>query len=166
MKIYGIDTSLYNRLVPFIYLDKKSNDKGQRKNNRNSIDINRTGALLLRKEAGIDSSLSETIIKYRNLLGGFYDKTQFREIYGIDEKQINILNRTVFIDTTLIRKININTSDFKILEKHPYINIYQSNAILKYRNYKGDIPELTELVKNNILPRNNFLKIRPYLSTE
>ncbi len=175
LKIYGIDTLLYYTLAPFIYLNEISNDKKQIRNDNKYIpviehsgllDINSAEADLLRKVPGIDSSLSETIIKYRNLLGGYYHKMQFEEIYGIKKEQINILHKKVFIDTTLITKINLNMTDLITLGKHPYLNIYQSKAIIKYKNFKGEITNLCDLVNNNILTRDIFLKIRPYLSAD
>ena len=130
------------------------------------ININKADTFLLRKVLRIESLLSEKIIKYRNLLGGYYNNIQFKEISGIEDEQFNLLVRKVFIDTTLIIKININKTDERTLKKNPYLNIYHSKAILKYKNFTGEITSINELVNNKILSEDVFFKIRHYLSLD
>lgn len=175
LKIYGIDTTLYFRLAPYVYLYEIKTGKAQITKNKGIVTAGKISGLLninkadtgsLKKELRIDNSLSETIIKYRNILGGYYNEIQFREIYGIKDEQYDLLCKKVFIDTALITKINLNRTDESTLEKHPYLNIYQSKAIIKYRNYKSEIANLSELLRYNILDKDAFIKIRPYLSVD
>src|SRR5690606_40943919 len=49
-----------------------------------ALDINRCTAGELVALPGIGPVLAERIIKYRNLLGGFVDKWQLVEVYGLD----------------------------------------------------------------------------------
>lgn len=175
LKIYGIDTTLYNKLVPFIYLNEKSPEKIQmKKYNSNSIDkksnkllnINKADTISLKKILGTESVLPQNIIKYRNLLGGFLNKAQFKDITGIEDKQYNLLVKEVYIDSSLITRININITDEKTLKKHPYLNTYYSKAILKYRNFTGEIKSINELLNKNILTEEIFIQIKSYLSVD
>jgi competence protein ComEA len=172
LKIYSIDTSLYYRLVNFIYLnhtdsidtyvEESFNSKSYKDNG--PVNINKADANLISVILGTENQLSERIIKYRNLLGGFVNKNQFDEIYGFNREEYNLTINYVFIDTTLIRKININKTDEFTLDNHPYLNKYYAKAIIKYRDFKGEIKSINELSVNNILPENIFLRIKPYLS--
>ncbi len=129
-----------------------------------SLNINRADAELIKEILGTDSLLSERIVKYRNLLGGFVNTKQLNEVYGFNINQYNLIINNVLIDTVLIRKININKSDEQILGRHPYLNKYYARAIIKYRKFTGRIRNINELSVNNILPENIFSRIRPYLS--
>lgn len=172
LKIYGIDTSLFYRLVPYIYLNindsMKKYEDGYSNNPENQyyekININKADTLLISELLGKNNSISERIIKYRNLLGGFVNKNQLYEIYGLNRQQYNLVINNVIIDTALIRRININTADEQRLGRHPYLNKYYARAIIKYRSFKGEIKSINELAVNKILPENIFSRIRPYLS--
>jgi competence protein ComEA len=174
LKIYSIDTFLYYRLVNFIYLNhndstdtygEESSCSTVNKNN-GLFNINKADTHLISELFGTEDLISERIIKYRNLLGGFVNKKQFDEIYGLRSEQHNLITNNVFIDTTLIRRININKTDERTLDKHPYLNKYYAKAIIKYRDFKGEIKSINELSANNILPENIFFRIRPYLSVD
>ncbi len=172
LKIYGMDTSFYNSLVSCICFERDGLQElpEEKNNNYNAIDdhelinINMADTSLLTESLGLEKKLSERTIKYRNLLGGYSDKNQFNEIYGITEAQYGLLAANVFIDTTLIRKININQVNKQILAKHPYLNNYYAKAITEYKEYAGEIKKINELSVNNILPERIYLRIRPYLS--
>ena len=172
LKIYGIDTPGYKRVAPFIYLETEGirhlsaedNNNEHSSSARKLININRTDVSMLADSLGIDRALSERIIKYRYLLGGFSDKNQFDEIYGITRRQSVYLAENVFIDTALIRKININNANEKVLSNHPYINDYYARAIIKYRKFSGDVIKINELLINNILPEKVYLQVSSYLT--
>jgi DNA uptake protein ComE-like DNA-binding protein len=174
LKIYGMDTSLFYRLIPFIELNNDNQKKINPKENNDSqfnkhyppLNINKANADLIREILGADSLLSERIVKYRNLLGGFANKKQLDEIYGFNINKYNLIINNLFIDTTLILKMNINKSDEQTLVRHPYLNKYYARAIIKYRNFTGEIRNINELSVNNILPENIFFKIKPYLSVK
>jgi competence protein ComEA len=172
LKIYGMDTPGYSRLAPFICLETEELLKLSAEENNNNnvenvhklININRADVSLLTDSLGVDRELSERIIKYRYLLGGFSDKNQFCEIYGITRGQSVYLAENVFIDTALIRKININNANEKVLSRHPYINDYYARAIVKYRKFTGVIININELLINKIMPEEVYMQISSYLT--
>jgi competence protein ComEA len=174
LKIYGIDTPGYKRLAPFIYMETDESRKVSAEESKNDntvnvhkpININRADLSLLTDSLGVDREMSERIIKYRYLLGGFSDKNQFDEIYGITWGQSVYLTENVFIDSSLIRKININNANEQVLSRHPYINDYYARAIVKYRKFSGEIIKINELLINNILPEEVYMQVSSYLTVK
>jgi DNA uptake protein ComE-like DNA-binding protein len=110
--------------------------------------------------------LSARIIRYRNLLGGFASVKQLREVYGLPEETFNLVSGRLTADSLLIKKININTADFKQLIRLPYIDRYNVNSILKYRELKGRIEDINELVDNKLVTKEKFMKVRSYLKVK
>ena len=61
------------------------------------------------------------IVRYRNLLGGFYAKEQLLEVYGIDSALFHQISPYILLEDDTLRKININTCGIKDLAVHPYV---------------------------------------------
>jgi transcriptional accessory protein Tex/SPT6 len=89
---------------------------------------------------------------------------QLLEVYGMDSARFLGFIEQVFIDTCLIRKININEASMKELLRHPYIDYYLAKTIASYRQKKGYISSLEELKKATGIPDDIYNKINPYLS--
>jgi len=113
---------------------------------------------------GIGPVLSVRIIKYRNLLGGFATVDQLKEVYGLSAETYELIRERVFADSTLITRININSAGYKELARLPYFEKYEVTAILKYKELKGRIESINDLVDNKILPSEKVPRVRPYLS--
>ena len=76
---------------------------------------------------------------------------------------INHFKKQTEIDTTLIKKININAATFDQLYSHPYINYKQSKAIVNYRLQHGQFADVKDIQKIVLIDSNLFRKIAPYL---
>jgi competence protein ComEA len=169
-KIYGIDEKTITRLIPYINIE---NDTGsvryiekrviseQKKPDR--IDLNRCDSAALEKLPGLGPVLSSRIIKYRKLLGGFASVEQLKEVYGMPEETYKIIADRVFADSSLLTRIKVNDTDFKVFPRHPYLNSYEIIGILKYRELKGAISNISELVESKVLSSDKAKKISPYL---
>ena len=72
----------------------------------------------------------------------------------------------VSFDTNLIIKININKAQFKTLLKHPYLNKYQTQSIMKYREISGKFTQIEQILENKLLLKDDYLRIKPYLIIE
>jgi competence protein ComEA len=169
-RIYGIDEQTAVKLIPFISIKRDMEnvsynhvDSTASQKIREKVDLNRADSAALEMLPQIGPVLSSRIIKYRKLLGGFVSSEQLKEVYGLSEATYNILAERVFADSSIIKFININNAGYKELSKHPYLNSYDIQAILKYRELKGSILNIGELIDNKILTVNKAKKISPYL---
>jgi competence protein ComEA len=169
LKIYGMDTNLYNRLQPFICIKNEAGHYNQNKNqfkdySQLKININEADTLELKKIPGIGPVLSRRIIKYRQLLGGFNNIDQLKEVYGINDSLLSTIEQYLISDTIILTLININTCTIGELEKHPYINHYQAKAIESYRKLVGPFKDKKQLLENYLLSDENYQKVSPYLT--
>ena len=143
---------------------------GERKSSRGrpsyqvkKTDLNKCDSTDLERLPGIGPVLSVRIIKYRNLLGGFVSVDQLKEVYGLRDSTYRIIALRVTADSTDIERIRINTAGFGELLRHPYLAKSDVQAIIKYRDLKGRIGGISELIQNHILSNETSLKIGPYL---
>lgn len=169
-KIYGLDETTADRLIPYIRIEKDTGRAAnfqariigdQKKTER--IDLNRCDSAVLDRLPGLGPVLSSRIIKYRKLLGGYASVEQLKEVYGLNKVTYDLITEKVFADSSLITLININYADFKELSKHPYLDRYEIQSILKYKELKGPITNIFELVDNKVLTADKAKKISPYL---
>ena len=170
LKIYGIENSQYIALEPFIKIEKTTafiefKEEGEiSKEILSLIELNAASKEQLKTIKGIGDIYANRIIKYRDLLGGYYSKSQLLEVYGIDSAIYLTIAQQITIDTSLISKIDLNKAKFKLLIKHPYINKYETEAILKYKEIIGEFTEFEQIRENNLLTNKGFIKIKPYLT--
>jgi competence ComEA-like helix-hairpin-helix protein len=130
------------------------------------IDINLSDTAELIRLPGIGSILSARIVKYRNFLGGFAKVEQLKEVYGLSEETFEMIKSRVKADSAFIKRINLNTADYKELTKVRYLEKYEITSILKYRQLEGSISEISELVDNKLITNEKAMQILPYLSFE
>jgi len=176
LKIYGLDQAQYAILEPYIVLpDQEHSDNNSRMSKSNKkkkkeylrkdtvINLNKADTFNLLLVHGIGPYYAKRICKYRDLLGGFSRIEQLKEVYGINDTVYNTINASLKVDTSEIEKIHLNNTTFKKLIRHPYINAYQTKAIMKYVDYKGTIQSTKELVENNILDEQTYNKVSIYI---
>ncbi len=167
LKIYGFDTSLFLKLSPlFIFPKKETVTKifhKSLKRNIEKVELNTADTLTLDSLHGVGKVLSARIIKYRNLLGGFYKSEQLLEVYGLKKDIFEKIKDQIKADSILIIKIDLNIATVQQLSKHPYIGKYDANAIVKYRNFNKGINNKTELLTNGLITKEKFEKLIHYL---
>jgi DNA uptake protein ComE-like DNA-binding protein len=130
---------------------------------RKKLDINSCDSASLEALPGLGPVLSARIIKYRNLLGGFASVNQLREVYGLSEETFNLVSGMLEADSADVTKININDADYKKLIRLPYFERYDVAAILKYRELKGRVEGIEELVENKLITGETASRVRPYM---
>jgi DNA uptake protein ComE-like DNA-binding protein len=128
------------------------------------IDLNRADSLDLIPLPGIGPVFASRIVKYRNLLGGFVSHEQLTEVYGLPGEMVEMLRLRTVIDTSIIRKIDLNTVTFRDLLRHPYFQIELVREIMNFRELMGSIQSTEALKVNNLIPDSTLAKISPYLS--
>lgn len=167
LKIYGLDTIKLNKIenqVILVYAPDNTNDGNFIVERKALIELNTADTSDLLLLDGIGPVISSRIIKYRTSLGGFSEFNQLKEVYGIKEELLIKLSGKIKIDTTFLKKLNVNSADEPTLAKHPYISNYQAKAIIKYRNSIGRIQQKNILLENNIFTPEEFRRIASYLS--
>ena len=112
---------------------------------------------------GLGPVLSGRIIKFRNLLGGFYSIEQLREVYGLNEDIFEIVKSKIKVDTALIKKINVNKATYYDLVRLPYLNSDEVNSLLSYRKIVDNIESMDELFDNRIISEEKGYIISHYL---
>jgi competence ComEA-like helix-hairpin-helix protein len=172
-KIYGIDEDLYNRLKSYIKIEKETGkrepDSAFEKKEKKElpvIEINTADTFQLALLNGIGPVYARRIVKYRDLLGGFYTKEQLAEVYGIKEELLEHIGMTIKVNGEKVSQIDLNKAKFSELIRHPYLNEYQTKAILQYRKFKGKIKSRKELLSNNILDKKTYSRMKPYLAVK
>jgi DNA uptake protein ComE-like DNA-binding protein len=127
------------------------------------IELNSADSNLLDELPGIGPSFARRIIKYREMLGGYMNAGQLKEVYGMDSARLSGFIRQIRLDTTALRKLDINRATFKELLAHPYLEYEQVKAIAKYRDKKGFIGSPGELWAAGVLADSLLTCLLPYL---
>lgn len=128
------------------------------------VELNQADSLTLQKVPGIGPVFSRRIIKYRDLLGGFYAVHQLAEVYGIDAEKYAALEPWFTVDTTLIRPLAVNQADYRTLIRHPYLNKQQTKILLRLIERKGKLQGWEELRLLDEFPPGEIERLRYYLS--
>ena len=129
------------------------------------VELNSSDTTSLKKVPGIGSTFARRIIKYRDLLGGFYRVEQLREVYGIDEEKYDAIKSWFSVDISAIHLLSVNHLPADSLRKHPYLNYGQAHAIGQLRKQKRILTgwenlqlleEFTETDKERLIPYLSF----------
>jgi len=178
LKVYGIEKDEVDLLYDYIVLPENISKSTIYKNNETpieikedklsaepklSIEINSATAEELQKLSGIGPSYSKRIVKFRDLLGGFYSTNQLYDVYNLPEETVSSINEFLVIDTSLIEKIKLKNPGGKENLYHPYLTEKQQNDLYLYLQTMKRINHADELLKNNILDKQTLHKISPYL---
>jgi competence ComEA-like helix-hairpin-helix protein len=157
-----------NNLIP--PKEFKRSNKASRKSKKTDemVEINSADTTRLMQLRGIGSGYAKMIVAYREKLGGFYTTTQLLEVYKFSEETYKKIQSQLTVDTTLIRKIPINTATVKQLKSHPYISYYQALSIVENRALQVDMRynSLYDMVVDEDLKEEDILRVAPYLSFE
>jgi competence ComEA-like helix-hairpin-helix protein len=109
------------------------------------IELNSADTFDLQRLPGIGASYAKRIIRYRERLGGFNDKTQLLEVFGMDTVRYNMVKKNLAVNRDSIHKININNVAFKDLMKHPYFPFGITKSIILYRKDHKQFKTIEEL---------------------
>lgn len=171
LKIYGLDTALYERLAIHLNLpDQPENFSVAAAPARlpaAPFDLNFADSAQLVSVYGIGPVLARRIMNYRHALGGFVAWHQLYRVYGLDTAVIIAMQKRFIIKEDFIpRKININTATEQELAAHPLISVFMARAIFRYRLQHGNFSRVEDVLK--IIPINvqDFESVKPYLTVE
>jgi len=109
------------------------------------------------------SKRAQKLVEYRENLGGFYSFEQIKEVYILQNMDIEFLKKYFTLDLSLIRKINVNTATYKELVTHPYIDAYLAKLIINHREKKGKFSSMEEVQKVTNAYQELIEKLRYYI---
>lgn len=179
-KLYGLEPEMFERLKPFIRIGGRvaKEDSLRRENERIRaekrdsinrlrpekyefgvvIDLNTADTTELKKIPGIAGGYATKIVRYREQLGGYVSVNQLKEI-NIPEESFLWLK----ISQDKISRLSVNRSTFSQLNRHPYLNFYQTKAICEHRRKYGPIKDIVQLGLYTVFTQNDLQRIKPYL---
>lgn len=145
---------------------KENKKKEIVKAKRKIVELNSADTTALKTLKGIGSYYAKSIVKYRDQLGGFYELNQLIEVYGIDPEVLENNKMFIKVDSTLVQKININTTTAEELKKHPYIKWRIANSIVLYRANHGKYKSVQNIQNSDLVNDELYRKIARYLTIE
>jgi len=181
IKVYGIDSVTSARLIPWIRIaeDKVYERTVRKASTRDStrkpgtavpdaapvelIDLNRCDASDLLRLPGIGPVLSERIIRYRGLLGGFVDTGQLYEVYGLDSSVVILISSMLTLTYDSVSPVILGSSSFSELARHPYIGSSTARLITKYRSLIDTTVTLGDLVRQKVMSAEQAMRLAPYV---
>jgi len=129
-----------------------------------TIELNSADSAALTRVRGIGGSFAMRIVRYRNRLGGYYNKQQLKEVYGIDTAKYNEIKDQLTIDPSKIIRIDINTVSFASLRQCPYLDYKQASALIEYRTQHGKFATIADVRNVAIITPEILTKIESYFS--
>ena len=130
------------------------------------IDLNSCDTFDLQRLRGIGSSFAKRIVNYRARLGGFHNKEQVLEIFGMDSTRYGKIEEHLVVNRDSIKKINLNKVTMKELLFHPYFPFVLTKEIMVFRKDYKKFNDLKELRQLKIMNDSIMNKILPYVMIE
>jgi len=192
-KLYGMTDSLFNRLVPFIRMEtsppsltRERSSQHQYREDESSpvqrtealagnaytraevsvVELNAADSAELVKLPGIGPVFAGRIVRYRELLGGFFSLDQLGEVYGMTRESIDGLDGRVRVDTSQVRPVRINFAGYGQLSRHPYIRGKLAGRIIDWRSANGPYSNNSILLKTGIVDTVHYKKLNYYLTCQ
>ena len=175
-KLWGMNDSIFNSILPYLTITVHENkfeyNTYPKETKRNytkpekkieMVELNTADTAQLDALPGIGSSFASRIVKYRNRLGGFYDKEQLKEIYGLNQELYEKISPYIYVDVFEVKKVNINTSDYSTLIQNPYFTKEAVKAILQYRKKSGKCNNANDLMIHQIISQEEWAKLKWYV---
>jgi DNA uptake protein ComE-like DNA-binding protein len=127
------------------------------------IELNTADTLELRGLPSIGPWLARKIVEYRDRLGGFYSSDQLLEIYRLTPGKLDTIAPFLVIDTSMVRRIDINKIQLEELLNHPYLSRSQAKGLLAYRQKHGAFVSISQIRKCLLIDEKTFEKVRDYM---
>ncbi|MBR4757327.1 MAG: helix-hairpin-helix domain-containing protein [Bacteroidaceae bacterium] len=124
-----------------------------------TVSLNTADTTALKRIPGVGSYYARRIVYYRSQLGGFASLDQLQEIEGLPEG----VEEWVRIDTTGLRKIDVNHATKSQLVRHPYLGGYRAGDIWQWRHNYGSLRSIDNLRRLPNFTESDIERLKPYL---
>lgn len=161
-KMYTLTEADFKRLQPYIDLPQAGAAAAERR--LKVVELNTADSATLESLKGVGPALARRIIQYRLRLGGYHQKQQLKEIYGLDAMHYQDIQAQFWVNPRKIKKLKLNKVELEDLKNFPYLSYKQANAIVQYRHQHGDYETFDELQQIVILDDKVLQKIKPYFT--
>lgn len=126
-----------------------------------TTELNNLDTTQLKKVPGIGSYTAKRIADYGHRLGGY------RSIAQLDELELNIPEESrhyLRLDTTNVKRINVNTATVTEMSRHPYIGYFRAKTIADYRKLHKRIVNIDQLRTARDFGDEARTRIKPYIT--
>jgi len=179
-KIYGISDVEFEVIQDSIVIEEQdkttlSKVKVKKASTKNKIykytvtELNSSDSVTLVDNLQLYPNIVSRVIKYRNSLGGFYQKSQLLEVYKFPESYYHKIEKYILVNDSLIERIDLNNVSFKNLLRHPYFDYPTVKSVFNNkpksgRMYYSDFEEMVRLcgINDSLAPRiEHYLYFAP-----
>ena len=123
-----------------------------------TIDLNSADTTLLKRVPGIGSSFARRIVKYRDLLGGYYVVEQLQEVYGMDRERYDAIY-PYFTVGTAVRPLTLTIDS---ISYHPYLSWRHKRALRRLLEAEQPL-DWSHLMATGDFTRDDSLRLAPYM---
>lgn len=158
---YGVDSIMAERLRAYVIFPDNVAPRPEAVTY--PIELNSADSTTLRKVVGIGEKSVMPILRYRELLGGYYSPTQISELEVVTTENFRKILPQIWCDSAKIKKININFASPNELMTHPYLSSRMLKRLIKQRELKGGWSTIEEMIEDKIFTEDEAARIAPYL---
>lgn len=123
-----------------------------------TIDLNSADTMLLKRVPGIGSSFARRIVKYRDLLGGYYVVEQLQEVYGMDRERYDAIH-PYFTIGTAVRPLTLTIDS---ISYHPYLSWRHKRTLRRLLEEEQPL-DWSHLMATGDFTRDDSLRLAPYM---
>ncbi len=128
------------------------------------VDISVADTAELIKIPNIGIVFARRIVKYRQMLGGYCQIDQLREVYGMSPELFEKIQPWLVVENPQLVLLPVNRSSVERLKSHPYLNFYQAKAIVELKKKKGKLQGISDLSLLEEFSETDLQRISLYLS--
>ena len=123
-----------------------------------TIDLNTADTTLLKRVPSIGSSFARRIVKYRDLLGGYYVVEQLQEVYGMDRERYDAIH-PYFTVGTAVRPLTLTIDS---ISYHPYLSWRHKRTLRRLLEEEQPL-DWSHLMATGDFTRDDSLRLAPYM---
>ncbi len=174
LKIYGMDSSMYEMIKPQVQfpssvnsgtdeIDMPSAEKlTSEPHVIQNVALNSSAVQDWIQLPGVGSSYAYRIVNFREKLGGFHSIEQINEVYGLPDSLLGKIREYLIADD-FQPSIKINTFSKEELAAHPFMDFKTAGLIVTFRKQHGRFNDFRDLQKMFGIDKKTLDKLQAYI---